>query len=449
MLSNNLLKLDLSQATVWQTLRRWRWWVAIGCAVLGYGVEQFERQLEIGLDAVEILAYSLLLPLLIWLIMTWLAHALSERAGAVAARAQHQQILEQLDKHLGWDELIQYVTRLPAVLLPIKRAKLYMYDYSAGQFQLTADSNITSHLIAQRPDHTTCKACESTRQPHYRSGFSEYCQPLTYDNLLIGVLRVQFRPEALIDQHQLQFLNMLAPQIALALGLAFAQPQHVTQLQTQARLNERRHLAYELHDSLAQHLGYLHLALDRLTIDEPLPTELLRQELINLREVSGDAYRQVRDQLTLLRAQHGTDLIQSLRSYVQLTARRSQVRMALVAYGQPPRLPAGLHAQIFGLVRESLNNVQRHANAYEAQVILYWDDDLVIVAVTDDGVGFDAAAQRTSDHHGLAMLHERIDSLNGQLHIHSAHNRGTRLIFYVPLDHAPTEPASLLVPQTA
>ncbi len=201
----------------------------------------------------------------------------------------------------------------------------------------------------------------------------------------------------------------------------------MTQLQTQARLDERRHLAYELHDSLAQHLGYLHLALDRLTIDEPLPTEILRQELISLREVSGDAYRQVRDQLTLLRAQHGTDLVQSLRSYVQVVAHRSQIRITLATFGQPPTLPAGLHAHAFGLVRESLNNIQRHANAYEAQVILYWDDDLLIVAVTDDGVGFDPTTLRTPEHHGLTMLHERVGSLNGQLHIHSARNRGTQL----------------------
>ncbi len=209
--NNYLLNLDLSQATAWQTLRRWRWWVAVGCAVLGYGLEQFERQLEISLDALEIFAYSLLLPLLIWLIMTVLARALSERAGAVASQAQHQKILEQLDKHQSWDELIQYVIRLPGDLLPVKRVKLYMYDYAAGRFQPTADSNVASRLIAQRSEHTACKACESTRQPHYRSGFSEYCQPLIYDNLLIGVLRVQFRPEALIDQHQLQFLNTHRP----------------------------------------------------------------------------------------------------------------------------------------------------------------------------------------------------------------------------------------------
>jgi signal transduction histidine kinase len=263
---------------------------------------------------------------------------------------------------------------------------------------------------------------------------------LVYDNLLIGVLRMQFRADALIDQGQLHFLNAVAPRIALALAMSIAGPQQLMQAKAEARSDERREVAHELHDSLAQHLSYLHLSLDRLSVEaEQVHDESLRQELGGLREIAAEAYHQVRDQLALLRARQNADLIQSLRYYTQVVSQRSRVRVSFVTRGEPVQLTDGLPSHVFGLVRESLNNVQRHARAYEAQVVLFWSEDLLIVAVTDDGVGFDPAAQFEPDHHGLTMLRERIASLHGQLHIHSAPHHGTRLFFYLPLDQNVTK----------
>ena len=438
MFESRLLKLNGPRLSGWQTLRRWRWWVAISCGVFGVLIEWLEHRLELHVDVIELAGYGLVLPVVIWWLMTHLAGALADRADTAASQLQHQQVIEQLDKHYGWHELIKFVVRLPGDLLPMSHARLYTYDHRAAQFKLVADSNSLYRPATQTPDHTACKACVLTQQPHYQPGFKEYCQPLVYDNLLIGVLRMQFRADALIDQGQLHFLNIIAPRIALALAMSIAEPQRLMQARAEARSDERREVAYELHDSLAQHLGYLHLSLDRLSAEpEQVQGESLRQELGGLREIAAEAYHQVRGQLALLRFRQNADLIQSLRYYTQLVSQRSRVRVTLVTRGEPVALTDHLHSQVFSLVRESLNNVQRHARAYEAQVVLFWSEDLLIVAVTDDGIGFDPTVQCAPDHHGLAMLRERIDSLNGNLHVHSAPNRGTRLFFYLPLDDRP------------
>lgn len=435
MLGSILPKLDTLQTPAWQLLRRWRWWVALACALLGYLVEQLEHQLELHLDTFEILAYSLILPFTIWLIITWLARALAERSRVVAAQAQQQLILEQLDKRTGWDELTQFVFHLPADLLPVKHARLYTYDHTTAGFQLAGEWAAVKSTAMPEPDYATCKTCLATRMPHKHPDRTDYCQPLIYDGLLIGVLRAQFHSDRVIDERQLQFLNSIAPKLALALAMCIAQPQRLTQAQSEARHDERRQLAYELHDTLAQNLGYLHLSLDRLAEEGDAPRgELLQQELTALREIAADAYHQVRDQLTWLYSQQSADLIKSLRYYTQLIERRSRVRVSFVTHGEPANLAPGIPMQIIGLVRESLNNVQRHACAYEAQVVLYWSEDLLVVAVVDDGLGFNPLDQLAPSHHGLTMLRERVDRLGGQLHIHSAPNLGTRLIFYVPLD---------------
>lgn len=442
MYGSNLFKLGTPTLTGWQLLRRWRWWFAIVCGVSGVLIEWLEHRLELHVDLIELAGYGVVLPILIWWLMTHLADALADRAGTVASHTRRQAILDQLDKHHGWPELVKFIVRLPADLLPLSQARLYTYDHLRAEFQLAADSNFLVWSAVQASNQSVCKACQHTSQPHYQPGFKEYCQPLVYDNLLIGVLRLQFRAGALVDQGQLHFLNDIAPRIALTLALSIAQPQRLMQAQAEARTDERRQVAYELHDSLAQHLGYLHLSLDRLSAEvDHGRDDGLCQELGGLREIAAEAYHQVRDQLAVLRSRHNADLIPSLNYYTQLVAQRSRVRVSFVTRGEPVRLTDGLTAQVFGLVRESLNNVQRHARAYESQVVLFWGEDLLIVAVTDDGVGFDPAVLHSPDHHGLAMLRERVASLRGQLHIHSAPNRGTRLFFYLPLDQDLTKAA--------
>ena len=433
MAAETFVQAQLATVQPWQLLIRWRWWIALTCAGLGLLFEQLEHQLEINIDSLEILAYSLLLPLVVWLILTLLARAMADRAGVLATHQQHQHVVEQLEAHRGWEELTRYVVHLPEGLLPVGGARLYRYDHQTALFEPVVDSDAGEHS----PDaaHAQCQACARTHLPHYRSELSEYCQPLVYDSLLIGVLRLQFHAGALIDQQQLHFLNSIAPQIALAMAVAYAQPEALTQVEDQARSEERRQLAHDLHDSLAQHLGYLHLGLDRLIADNgQMPDDGWRHELTMLREVASDAYLQVRDQLSVLRHQEGGDLIESLRNYARLAARRSRVRISFGSYGESVPLPPALQTLVFGLVREGLNNVQRHARAYEAQVVLFWGDDQLIVTVTDDGVGFKPAECREAGHHGLAMIGERLRAVSGQLHIHSTPGRGTRLICYLPLD---------------
>jgi signal transduction histidine kinase len=440
---NNSSTLDLSQPSAWQLLRRWRWWAAVACAALGFFLEWLEHQLDFGVDVVELLGYGLLLPALMWSVMTLLAKSLADRAGVDATHARQQLLSDQLDKYHDWAELTQFIVRLPSDLLPVKRVTLYSYDHTAAHFELAASWHSPDAPTPDAADHAAdCKVCLQTQAPHFRSDVEEYCQPLAYGKLLIGTLRLEFPAGAAIDREPLAFLNSMAAKIALAFATSITRPQVATQAQTLARLDERRHLAYELHDSLAQHIGYLHLSLDLLASrDEDLPPDALRQELLNLREVAGEAYQEVRDQLTVLHSHEGMDLIRSLVRYTQRMTRRSKVRVSLVTHGDPTQLPAGLHSHVFSVVRECLNNVQKHAHAYESQVMLFWAEDLLVVTVTDDGVGFDATAKVSPDHHGLAMLRERTAQFNGQLHIHSTPRRGSRLIFYLPLVQASTRAA--------
>jgi signal transduction histidine kinase len=89
--------------------------------------------------------------------------------------------------------------------------------------------------------------------------------------------------------------------------------------------------------------------------------------------------------------------------------------------------------RVFDLIQESLNNVQKHAQAHVVQIKLEWYISQLDVAVSDDGVGFEVAAASGPGHYGLTMLRERVQDLHGEMRINSTPGAGTSLRFEIPL----------------
>ena len=121
MFESRLLKLNGPRLSGWQTLRRWRWWVAISCGVFGVLIEWLEHRLELHVDVIELAGYGLVLPVVIWWLMTHLAGALADRADTAASQLQHQQVIEQLDKHYGWHELLSFAKAMQKSFTTVSR----------------------------------------------------------------------------------------------------------------------------------------------------------------------------------------------------------------------------------------------------------------------------------------------------------------------------------------
>jgi len=90
------------------------------------------------------------------------------------------------------------------------------------------------------------------------------------------------------------------------------------------------------------------------------------------------------------------------------------------------------------IVQEALTNVRKHAKASRASVSLVRRDRTIVATVTDDGVGFDPAAQTRSEfpRFGLTTMRERAASVGGSITVESARGHGTTVRFELPLDEA-------------
>ena len=100
-----------------------------------------------------------------------------------------------------------------------------------------------------------------------------------------------------------------------------------------------------------------------------------------------------------------------------------------------PTLSPRAHVETLRITQEALTNVRRHADATVVQVRALVEAGRLVVAVGDNGRGFDPAAVADSSF-GLAGMRERAALLGGELHIASAPSSGTLISLVVPLTFA-------------
>ena len=90
---------------------------------------------------------------------------------------------------------------------------------------------------------------------------------------------------------------------------------------------------------------------------------------------------------------------------------------------------------LFRIIQESLNNVSRHARVDKALVTLQQTNGRVVLAVEDQGVGFDVSAVPPgAEHMGLTSIRERTEMLRGNIKVESAPGEGTRIIVDIPAE---------------
>jgi signal transduction histidine kinase len=125
-------------------------------------------------------------------------------------------------------------------------------------------------------------------------------------------------------------------------------------------------------------------------------------------------------------------LAEALRAECERRGRHGSLEISL-DLDLPPSLPGKDAALcLYRVVQEALNNVVRHAQARAASVVLRHMDGGLLLAVRDDGVGFDPAGPKRGRSLGLAGMRERLQVVNGTLDIESAPGQVTSIVAWVP-----------------
>jgi len=259
--------------------------------------------------------------------------------------------------------------------------------------------------------------------------------PLQVGGRSLGALCV-VRPQHPFDNDEARALTLMANAAAVALENARLIETIRRQTEENAALAERERLAVNLHDNLAQNLGAMHLCADLLAHDITNgEREHAQQRLEELQANLQKAYAQVRMALTGLRepspdeAELTTAVQNVLADFSAETNLPVQLKMGV---SMESGLTAVVQKQLLHILRESLTNIRRHAQANQVTVTLTPEDAEVTLTITDDGVGFNLNGVNAQHHLGLNIMRMRAERSQGQLTIDSAPGLGTRITAVFP-----------------
>jgi two-component system nitrate/nitrite sensor histidine kinase NarX len=272
-------------------------------------------------------------------------------------------------------------------------------------------------------------------------------RPLRGADGFLGELCVMRTNGVPFTERDRELLGALADMAAIAVGTARLREAE----QQYTIVAERDRIARELHDSLAQVLGVIHLRLRSLEPEvHDVPGNGVATEIADLAEIADEAYKDVREAILGLRESitSANGLEGALGEYLRKYSRQTSIKSSLHCDGAARRaLTPRSEVQLLRVVQEALTNVRKHAGAKHVAVSLNEDDGVVTLAVMDDGVGFDPGRLEESFDHGFGMasMRERVEQIGGTLAVHTAPGMGTRVVVQLQQEemraaHAPRAP---------
>lgn len=254
--------------------------------------------------------------------------------------------------------------------------------------------------------------------------------PLWLNDEPLGALwaiRSQNRP---FEQDDLNGLEILADQAMIALEHTMM----AARLQSVAVIEERSRIAREMHDSLAQLLGYLSLELQtlRALLLQGNYSQALKEIQTahqRIREAQDDVRENIISLRTTLSSHDG--FLPALREYLEEFGAHTGIEVELICdeTGSLPLSPLA-ETQMVCIVREALANVRKHAKAEHVRIRLAHRPGYLTLSIADDGVGFQARPQR--GHFGMQTMHERAEQVGGAVTVNSIPGSGTQVELWLP-----------------
>jgi len=259
--------------------------------------------------------------------------------------------------------------------------------------------------------------------------------PLQRGGVTIGLLAIGMAQPRGFDADEVETLASLANQATIALEHARLE----ARLRELAVVEERERIARELHDGIAQVLGYVNMksqAIDGHLADGRI--EEARTQVAELGSAARAVYIDVREAILGLRSpiEPGQGLGAAVEAYARRVAADSRFALDvdIAVEARDLRLDAETEAQAYRIVQEALTNVRKHAAARRVRVSMGVAGDRLDLRVDDDGRGL-AAGSTAGDvpGYGLRSMHERAASIGAVLDVRDGWRGGVVVAVSLPL----------------
>jgi two-component system nitrate/nitrite sensor histidine kinase NarX len=254
---------------------------------------------------------------------------------------------------------------------------------------------------------------------------------------VLGVLVVASRRVDHIPHRHTVLVQGVAEQMSLLVQNTL----QMADLEYKIMMDERTRLAREIHDGLAQTLGFLKLQVAQmLSYMERGDEERLEKAIHLSYETLASAYNDARQAIDGLRVHLIDGEDNRLESWLRQTIDEissvlgpNMFAITLEDIDVKTALPPEVHAQLIRIVQEALFNVRKHANARRAWVSCVQMNNDLILEIRDDGQGFTVSDTHGLSRYGLKGMRERAELIGADFQVISCPGEGTTVKVRLPL----------------
>ncbi|MEN8172571.1 MAG: ATP-binding protein [Chloroflexota bacterium] len=216
--------------------------------------------------------------------------------------------------------------------------------------------------------------------------------------------------------------------------------QDIQTLRLQAVKDERERIARELHDGMAQLIGFVSAKASaiRLLIKNGKSNNAI-MNLTQLEEAAQSLSIDVREAILGLKTseQVGSGLVSMVQNYVDQFRKLSDllINVSIPVEVEDIPLLAETELHILRIVQEALSNARKHAKATTVSLLFEKENGFLRITVEDNGIGFDpeSICDENSLHFGLCGMRERTSKIGGVFLLESEISTGTRVQITLPL----------------
>ncbi len=258
---------------------------------------------------------------------------------------------------------------------------------------------------------------------------------LELDDRPIGAIWAARSDQLPYTDTDLVWLECMADQVVIAIQHALM----TSQLQSLSITDERARIARDMHDGLAQILGYMNLQVQ--TLDALLKQgnqDALTVELEHMRKAVKTANADVRENILSLRTTLANDkgLVSAMAEYLDEFSIQTGIETQFVDEVEDDlKLSSIAEVQMVCIFQEALANVRKHAHASLVRVqvtrVERQNGEYIFLQIVDNGVGI--SEQGSQRHFGLKTMKERAGSVGGTFEVRGEAGKGTVVECWLPL----------------
>ena len=425
------------------------WWVTglLVVFLVAYETYDFSHQQNHVINIIESIVF-LTLILIIWSLLFSLAQGIRNQKRIIRILDAKHKLSMEFSGYYDWDELVDQIARFPASLAPVSQACLFISNEISREFALAAQWTGDVESPAQECSEEACQECMGNgtdKEPAFRKCDAEtssdatdaqaekYCLLIKDDQRLLAVLQFTLEIGKSLTNKQVDIFQSIGDDLAVALKAGQDRKVLADLRSSETALAERRSVSHYLHDHLGQNLGYLHLKMDQLLTEKnELSLEKVLSDLELMRDAAFESYGIVRGVLEAMHPETTQTLTNLLLEHARKISQRADIDIDFKTKGKPYLLPEETQSAIFYAFEESLNNVEKHAQANKVAILAEWKTDLFSLMISDNGVGFNPRFVNTHQHFGLEILNERMARVNGRINLLTLEDSGTVVSILVP-----------------